>query len=188
VRSSIGRAAFAGALALAALSTVGCGKQIGDSCQTASDCDPNGNRICDLSQPGGYCTELGCNETTCPSEAVCVRNFPAQFLTKPCNPACEDRVCAADGGSTTGVDAGVTACDPSCPGGPTNDCTADETCLDEGLCAPRDSEIRSCEKSCSSSSDCRGGYVCRTTGTEGSEALTTTPGQQVSYCAAAASE
>ena len=34
---------------------------MGDSCQTSTDCDPNGNRVCDLSQPGGYCTILGCD-------------------------------------------------------------------------------------------------------------------------------
>ena len=41
-----------------ALALASCGKKIGDSCQTASDCDPSGTRICDISQPGGYCTIL----------------------------------------------------------------------------------------------------------------------------------
>ena len=95
----------------AAVGLSSCGKKIGDDCQTATDCDPNGARICDLSQPGGYCTILGCDETTCPSEAACIRFFPVQFLTKPCNPYCEDRQGlpmppgGADGGMS--VDAGM---------------------------------------------------------------------------------
>ncbi len=79
-------------LVVAVSSGAACKRQIGDDCKTASDCDPSGSRACDLSQPGGYCTIQGCNETTCPSEATCIRYFPAQFLTKPCNPAAEDRL------------------------------------------------------------------------------------------------
>ncbi len=186
-----------------ALLGAGCGKQIGDDCQVASDCNPNGTRICDLSQPGGYCTILGCDETTCPSEATCIRYFPVQYLTKACNPYCEDRVglTAPDGGTDAGAppDAGLPMCpgifpeDAStetppqvvCPNGPTNDCTADEVCLDVGLCAPRVTEVRYCAKVCSSNSDCRGGYVCRPTGTEGSVALSATPCQQTAFCAPA---
>jgi len=109
------RAAFALALAMA-LGAAACGKQIGDGCQTATDCSPNGGRICDLAQPGGYCTILGCDETTCPSEATCIRFFPSQFLTRPCNPYCEDRppgVSTGDAGAV--LDAGVTT-PPLCPG------------------------------------------------------------------------
>jgi len=181
-----------------ALLAASCGSQIGDSCQTATDCDPNGNRICDLSQPGGYCTILGCDETTCPSEATCVRTFPVQFLSMPCNPFCEDRQCQsrADGGagSDAGTDGGLPPCEPicpqgsmtstneACPSGPTNDCTADEICLDEGLCAPRSSEMRFCLKVCGSDSDCRTGYICRPTGTAGNEALSATPCTQTAFC------
>jgi hypothetical protein len=191
-----------------ALALASCGKQIGDSCQTAADCDPNGARICDLAQPGGYCTILGCDETTCPSEAACIRYFPVQFLTKACNPYCEDRqgLPAPDGGADAGMmslDAGVSLdagplplCpgifpldaggqpDPFavCPNGPTNDCTADEICLDVGLCAPRSTETRYCTKTCSSNGDCRGGYDCRPTGVEGSILLSSTPCAQTSIC------
>ena len=188
---------------LLALVGAGCGKQIGDSCQVSSDCDPNGVRICDLSEPGGYCTILGCDETTCPSEATCIRYFPVQYLTKPCNPYCEDRdgLATPDGGTdaATVADAGLPMCpgifpaDAStgtppqdiCPNGPTNDCTADEVCLDVGLCAPRSTEVRYCAKVCSSNSDCRDSYVCRPTGTEGSVELSATPCRQTSFCAPA---
>ena len=70
-----------------------------------------------------------------------------------------------------------------CPNGPTNDCTADEICLDAGLCAPRSTESRYCALVCSSNSDCRGGYVCRPTGVEGSVLLSATPCAQTSFCA-----
>ena len=182
----------------AALGAAACGKQIGDDCQTATDCSPSGGRICDLAQPGGYCTILGCDETTCPSEATCIRFFPAQFLTKPCNPYCEDKQVfssSADGGTI--LDAGVPAlplCPAEvpqdagatsavCPNGPTNDCSADEICLDSGLCAPRSSEVRYCAKVCSNNGDCRGGYACRPTGTAGAFALSATPCQQTAFCA-----
>jgi hypothetical protein len=203
------------ALALtSALGLASCGKQIGDSCQTATDCDPNGGRICDISQPGGYCTVLGCDETTCPSESACIRYFPVEYLTTPCNPYCEDRqglpVPAAgtdagistDGGMSTdagmSIDAGLLPVCPDlfprdaagqpnpltvCPNGATNDCTADEICLDVGLCAPRSTEVRYCAKTCSSNGDCRSGYVCRPTGTEGSVLLSSTPCGQTAFCA-----
>jgi hypothetical protein len=193
------RTARAGAALLLALAlgAVSCGKQIGDDCQTATDCNPNGGRICDLSQPGGYCTVLGCDETTCPSEATCIRFFPAQFLTRPCNPYCEDKQVAApvDGGAV--LDAGVVtppicpaafpqdggASSAVCPNGPTNDCTADEICLDSGLCAPRASEVRYCAKACSSNGDCRSGYACRPTGTAGAFELSGIPCRQTAFCA-----
>lgn len=179
---------------LAALVGAGCGRQIGDNCQTATDCNPNGGRICDLSQPGGYCTVLGCDETTCPGEATCIRYFPSLFLTKPCNPYCEDRqgLSVTDGGSAA-PDAGAPQCPAKfppdagttsavCPSGATNDCSASEICLDSGMCAPRTAEIRYCAKVCSSNGDCRGGYVCRPTGTAGSFELSATPCTQTAFC------
>lgn len=189
------RLAVAAALALA-LTAAGCSKQIGDNCQTAADCNPNGGRICDLSQPGGYCTIQGCDETTCPSEATCIRYFPAAYLTRPCNPYCEDRQSLApgdagadDAGAGTAprcpeafpTDAGTSSA--LCPNGATNDCTADEICLDNGLCAARNGELRYCAKACASNSDCRSGYVCRPTGTAGSVALSATPCTQTAFCA-----
>src|SRR5262245_58986339 len=99
-------------LAVVAAAGAGCRREIGDDCSTAADCNPNGSRSCDTSQPGGYCTIQGCDETSCPEEAVCMRYFPAQFLTEPCNPAAND-----------------------CLPGDDFCCAADEICLDEGPCA-----------------------------------------------------
>jgi hypothetical protein len=68
---------------------VACGRKIGDDCKTQLDCnEEDDSRTCDISQPGGYCTIEGCDETSCPKEAVCVRFYPAEeFLTDHCDPA-----------------------------------------------------------------------------------------------------
>ena len=51
---------------------MGCSPEIGDECTTALDCSPLGDRLCDISQPGGYCTEFNCEPDRCSEEAVCV--------------------------------------------------------------------------------------------------------------------
>src|SRR4051812_5642397 len=65
-----------------ALSAGACSREIGDDCSTAADCDPKGSRVCDLSQPGGYCTVVNCDENSCPSESACIRFFPIPYLSK----------------------------------------------------------------------------------------------------------
>ena len=147
-------------IAVAATAAGGCRREIGDECTTAADCNPNGTRSCDNTQPGGYCTIQGCDETSCPSEGFCLRYFPAKYLTKWCDPTNE---------IVTG-------------------CAAEEICLDEGLCAPRSTELRYCVKGCSSNDDCRGGYECRLAGTRGSKALITDPKVMPKFCAPATSE
>ena len=159
-----------------------CARDIGDSCSTSVDCDPNGTRSCDLSQPGGYCTIVGCTETTCPSGSACIRVFPTQYLTTSCTPACEDipACCLGDPSTCAGLD----PCPSACPNGPTNDCAADELCLDEGKCARRSLEQRYCAKNCGNSGDCRSGYECRATGGS-SMALSSTPNVNTNFCAPA---
>jgi hypothetical protein len=51
---------------------VGCTPSIGDKCQISTDCSIRGDRLCDLSQPNGYCTQLNCGGNSCPDEAACV--------------------------------------------------------------------------------------------------------------------
>jgi hypothetical protein len=81
-------------LALAAVAlAAGCGNSIGDACRQGTDCSPQGDRICDLPSPGGYCTIEGCDFGTCPDEAVCVRFFPVTQLDKECE---GDRDCSLD--------------------------------------------------------------------------------------------
>jgi hypothetical protein len=65
---------------------VGCRPHIGDDCTTSVDCSQSGDRLCDITQPGGYCTVYNCEPGSCPSEAACVA-FDAQ--TSPF-PACRD--------------------------------------------------------------------------------------------------
>jgi len=164
--------------AASAISLGACKREIGDDCSTGADCEPNGSRICDLSQPGGYCTIVNCDETSCPSESACIRFFPTQFLTKACNPACEDLPCLTDPNAEG-------HCPEDCPRGPTDDCTVDELCLDAGICAPRTTERRFCQKTCGDNGDCRGGYECRLAGTKGSMALTADLSKIIRFCAPA---
>jgi hypothetical protein len=179
-------------LALVALIAVACSHQIGDSCQTSVDCDPSGTRACDLSQPSGYCTIQGCDETTCPSEATCVIYYPVALIemtTNPpavtCDPACEDVDCSPDGGAGDAGAKDAGGSDGSAPAtGRQNKCTADQICLaDYDICAERSYQQRECAKVCSSNSDCRSGYECRETGVAGSLPLSKDPLATTKFCA-----
>ena len=137
----------------------GCGRKIGDKCKDALDCNSEDNtRSCDVSQPAGYCTIEGCNEISCPGEAVCVRFFPkAEFLTEACDPT------------------NATACDPTalCVNYP-----------EGGRCVPRSTERDNCLLRCDDDGDCRDEYACRASGQGTSLSLTPTPDEVVKYCAA----
>ncbi len=60
------------ALAAAAALLAGCTPSIGDACSFATECSARGDRICDTTQPGGYCTVANCGSSTCPEGSVCV--------------------------------------------------------------------------------------------------------------------
>jgi hypothetical protein len=81
--------------ALALCGLAACGKEIGDACIVSSDCDTNGLRTCDISQKEGYCTIQGCDYSTCPDEAACIRFFTGGFANKSCDdPGCSlDELC-----------------------------------------------------------------------------------------------
>ena len=127
-----------------ALAAFGCGSEIGDSCQVDTDCanaailsgSAVNDRSCDLSEPGGYCTIVGCDYSTCPSEAVCVRFFAGDFQNE--------------------------ACDPLKEGVSEFNCTLDEECDLGGHCVDRSAETRYCMRKCNHNSDCRSDYECRT--------------------------
>ena len=70
---------------LVSLLAPACSKKVGDACQTNIDCAQDGSRICDLSQPGGYCTFDGCDDSSCPSDSICVRFFDQKFPTGTCS-------------------------------------------------------------------------------------------------------
>ena len=57
-------------VALLALSA--CTPTIGDKCFLSTDCSTRGDRLCDTSQPDGYCTQFNCAKNSCPDEAACV--------------------------------------------------------------------------------------------------------------------
>jgi hypothetical protein len=64
--------------ALASLAGLaGCTPEVGDSCALSTDCSSDGTRVCDTSEPGGYCTILNCTGTnlgsTCPEYDICVQ-------------------------------------------------------------------------------------------------------------------
>ena len=58
------------AVALVALSA--CTPEIGDKCVLSTDCSTRGDRLCDTSQPDGYCTQFNCSKNSCPNNAACV--------------------------------------------------------------------------------------------------------------------
>jgi hypothetical protein len=71
------------ALALFAVAA-GCKPQIGDDCKISTDCSTAGDRLCDITAPGGYCTVFNCEPNSCPDgESLCVQ-FGAAL-----SPACE---------------------------------------------------------------------------------------------------
>jgi hypothetical protein len=142
-------------LALAGLS--GCEDKIGDSCDFNVDCSPRGDRLCDLSSPGGYCTIENCNAESCPKESVCIAFYPVAFLNHPCNPDSEDNPECEDDPTHPDYD-------PWC-----DECTPDEVCTQNGFCAPKASARRWCMKKCKKRKDCRDDYECRETGIEGAE-------------------
>jgi hypothetical protein len=65
-------ALIAGVAAVASFALAGCTPKIGASCSLSTDCSPSGDRVCDTSQPRGYCTVLNCTNDSCPDKAVCV--------------------------------------------------------------------------------------------------------------------
>lgn len=80
-------------IALCAALFAGCGAEIGDECSLSSDCSPQGDRFCDSSSPGGYCTVIGCDYNTCPDNSVCIRFFTLAESNLTCS---SDADCSAD--------------------------------------------------------------------------------------------
>jgi hypothetical protein len=68
-----------------ALVLAACTPQIGDPCSVSTDCSATGDRLCDTTEPGGYCTIFNCEPGTCPDEAICVA-FDTYISSAPgCN-------------------------------------------------------------------------------------------------------
>lgn len=163
-------ALFAQVVALGA-----CQRRIGSPCRVSTDCSFRGERICDLSylvdgdgnpdrNGRGECTIEGCTPGSCPKEGACIQVFNTEFLSVACDPDCEDRRPVAGE-----PDAGDPLAKCAALDDPTiyNRCTDQELCLPEGLCADLLSSRISCRKECNSDRNCRDGYECRETGSNG---------------------
>ncbi len=73
-------------LLLSLVALAGCQPEIGDSCDVDSDCSQSGERICDSTQAGGYCTIFGCDPTSCPEdESVCIGFGTTTTTAGDCN-------------------------------------------------------------------------------------------------------
>jgi hypothetical protein len=59
-------------LAASLATLAGCTPEIGDKCILSTDCSTRGDRLCDTSQPDGYCTQFNCSKNSCPDDAACV--------------------------------------------------------------------------------------------------------------------
>jgi hypothetical protein len=79
------------ALFVVAILSAGCSAEIGDECETSVDCSPDGDRVCDLAQPGGYCTIEDCTPDSCPDDALCIEfSFVEPRLARSfCMATCE---------------------------------------------------------------------------------------------------
>ncbi len=168
-------------LLTAALVALGaCQAKIGDECRRSTDCSLRGERICDLSNrvngvggqsPNGQgeCTIEGCGRGSCPDEAACVRSYGSDFLSVACEPDREDIAVACDPDTETCAD----DCQPSSQSGgelvcpPLNECNPNEVCLPEGLCADEITARTTCRRKCKNDGECRPGYECRRTGSDG---------------------
>jgi hypothetical protein len=155
------------------LAGAGCGNQIGDACRVNLDCSPLGDRFCDVSAPGGYCTIEGCDNRSCPNGSVCIRFFQP-IPTRPCTPLTASTDCAPS--ERCLCDFGAIDAQGNCPPSPDGMSVADLA-----HCAPESSERRWCQRRCSSDRNCRDDtdnasppnrlYECRQSGTQGSEPI-----------------
>jgi hypothetical protein len=68
-----------------------CKPEIGDECELSTDCSATGDRLCDTTQPAGYCTIFNCEPGSCPEEAVCIgfNMESARFFRSFCMRTCE---------------------------------------------------------------------------------------------------
>jgi hypothetical protein len=73
--TSLGRlvrlAGFLAAAAVVLSAVAACTPEIGDKCILSTDCSVRSDRVCDTSQPNGYCTQ-NCRGNSCPDKAACV--------------------------------------------------------------------------------------------------------------------
>jgi hypothetical protein len=89
----------------------GCAPTIGDGCGSATNCSVNGDRLCDLTQPGGACIVFDCQADGCPDNAVCVRFNPdaPRHTVVACMRRCgDDSNCRGEYHCSSAAELGVT--------------------------------------------------------------------------------
>jgi hypothetical protein len=106
-------------LVLALAVVAGCQPKTGDKCRTSTDCSSRGDRICDTSQPEGYCTIFNCLGGGCTEKGggSCVaidvripgcsyddRRSPARTARSLCLANCEDDTDCRRGDYSSGYD------------------------------------------------------------------------------------
>lgn len=98
----------------------GCTPEIGDRCVLSTDCSTRGDRLCDTSQPQGYCTQFNCAKNSCPNDGACL-------LFNASVPGCgyDDR--AGNYGSRVARSFCVATCDTN------EDCRSGYVCTDPRL-------------------------------------------------------
>lgn len=81
-----------------------CTPQVGDPCESAADCSPVGELLCDTTMPGGYCTAFNCEPGQCDDNALCIAfraresvelacdnpQIPSRFERTFCMATCSD--------------------------------------------------------------------------------------------------
>jgi hypothetical protein len=93
----MGRLLLTAVLLVSAVVAIGCTPEIGDSCSLSTDCSIQGDRLCDTSQPDGYCTIFNCDPGSCPDESMCVsfhpnsERFARRFCVRRCDKASDCR-------------------------------------------------------------------------------------------------
>ncbi|HEY8080039.1 MAG TPA: hypothetical protein VIF62_38175, partial [Labilithrix sp.] len=104
-------------LAFACALLAACTPSIGDKCVLSTDCSPRGDRLCDTSQPDGYCTIFNCAGDGCPDLAACV-------LFNASVPGCGYSDRTGGGGSRLGQSFCIARCHSD------GDCRAGYVCVD----------------------------------------------------------
>lgn len=75
------------AFGLLAAFAQGCTPKIGDDCTVSTNCSVSGDRLCDITQPGGYCTVFNCEPGTCPKDSDCVNFGTSLSVSGACTPS-----------------------------------------------------------------------------------------------------
>jgi hypothetical protein len=70
-----------------------CGRGIGDACESSLRCSASGSRVCDMTQPGGYCTIASCQAGNCPSDSACVTFWQSTQTTGADRNRLSERYC-----------------------------------------------------------------------------------------------